>query len=171
MDGYLLWLSNFVCSDEEIAKYSSLLNCLYSYNFSAMMSRDEDRIIDAEQQRRDFLRDYPNIVLNFDNGPTILEVLVALARKLDDLVGYSESCPERWFWYMIRSLGLLSYDNRNFNEVEVLRILERFVERRYQPDGEGGCCYFPSGRDLRDVDIWYQWMWYLNSLDEFQEEM
>lgn len=168
MDGYLLWLSNFVCSDEEIANYSSLLNCLYSFRFDAVMPRDEDRIIDAVQQRKDFLRDYPNMVLNFDNGPSILEVLVALSRKLDDLVGYSTSCPERWFWYMIYSLGLVDFNNDNFDEIEAMRILENFVNRRYQPDGRGGCCYYPSGRDLRDVDIWYQWMWYLNSLDDFK---
>ena len=168
MDGYLLWLSNFVCSDEEIANYSNLLNCLYSFCFKAIIPRDEDRIIDAIQQRRDFIRDYPNMNLNIDNDPSILEVLVALARKLDDLVGYSESCPERWFWYMIKSLGLIEYTNENYDEVDVLRVLERFINRRYQPDGEGGCCYFPSGIDLRDVDIWYQWMWYLNSLEEFK---
>lgn len=168
MDGYLLWLSNFVCSDEEIAKYSMLLNCLYSTSFLVVLPRDEDRIIDAEQQRRDFLREYPNMVLNFDNGPSILEVLVALARKLDDLIGYEESCPERWFWYMIFSLGLVKYTNDNFDEIEVLRVSENFVMRRYQPDGRGGCCYYPSGRDARDVDIWYQWMYYLNNLEEFK---
>lgn len=172
VDGFTLWLSHWVCTEEEVVAYSKLLTRLNTFPFIAVMERDRDRIMDAEEQRDEFAS-YTNQTLSFNSGPSVLEVLVALARKLNDIIGYETSSPERWFWYMIYSLGLQSFrddrcDNEALNDIRV--ILNRFVNRDYDSDGDGGCCYFPCGKDLRKVDIWYQWMWYLNSLEEFKGE-
>lgn len=167
MDGYLLWLLHQVCTDEEISSYSMLLSDLHSFPFVATLPRDKDRIEDAEQQRRDFLTEFNMASVDISVGPSVLEVLVALARKLDELIGYETSSPARWFWYMLRSLNLLEFKNEGYDRNEVNLRLIAFMRREYEPDGNGGCCYFPCEKDLRNVDIWYQWMWYLSSLTEF----
>lgn len=167
MDGYLLWLLHQVCTDEEISSYSMLLSDLHSFPFIALMQRDKDRIEDAEQQRKDFLSDSNIASVDISVGPSVLEVLVALARKLDQLIGYETSSPARWFWYMIKSLNLLNFKNEGYDRNEVNLRIMAFLNREYEPDGNGGCCYFPCEKDLRKVDIWYQWMWYLANLAEF----
>lgn len=170
VDGFVLWLSHWVCTDDEISDYSMLLNDLNSFPFIYILERDRDRLVDAEEQRCEFA-DFLNCHdLSFSSGPSILEVLVALARKLDMSIGYESSSPRRWFHYMIRSLGLLGFRNEGYNADDVRAILYMFVNRDYGSDGDGGCCYYPCGLDLREVDIWYQWMYYLNSLEEFKGE-
>ena len=80
----------------------------------------------------------------------------------DDTVGNRTG---QWFWNMIVSLGLGSMSDSRYNEREVDRILDIFLNRTYEANGRGGlftiedCTY-----DLRAVDIWYQMMWYLNTI-------
>lgn len=172
MDEFMLWLLEFVATEHDILAYSSLFNELQSTPFVAVLKRDNDRVGDADLQRIEYM----NEVAVFDSidiseGPSVLEVLVALARKLDDLIGYPSSSPQRWFWYMIASLGLEDFENSRFDQTSVDDILQKFLRREYSPDGKGGCCFFPCGKDMREIDIWYQWMYYLNSLDEFKEDI
>ena len=171
MDGFTLWLMQFVASDHDISAYTRLFSELQSIPFVAVMPRDNDRIGDAELQRMEFMNEAGiSLPVDISSGPSVLEVLVALARKLDDLIGYPESSPERWFWYMLSSIGLVGYEDHGFVKEAVDEMVRRFLNREYAPDGKGGCCYFPCGKDLREVDIWYQWMWFLNSLEEFKTE-
>ena len=168
----MLWLLQFVADEHDIAAYSMIFNELHSFPFVAVMKRDSDRIGDADLQRIEFMNDvqlYSSI--DISEGPSILEVLVALARKLDELIGYPESSPYRWFWYMLDSMGLRYFEDSRFDKEQVDIIIDRFLNRKYYADGRGGCCYFPCGKDMREIDIWYQWMYYLNSLDEFKEDL
>ena len=80
----------------------------------------------------------------------------------DDTVGNRTG---QWFWNMIVSLGLGSMSDSRYNKKEVDRILDIFLNRTYEANGREGlftiedCPY-----DLRAVDIWYQMMWYLNTI-------
>ena len=71
----------------------------------------------------------------------------------------------QWFWRMIVSLGLGSMVDERFDISMVHDVVERFLNREYEPNGKGGlftirhCEY-----DLRDVEIWYQLCWYLDSI-------
>ena len=64
----------------------------------------------------------------------------------------------------LRTVYRTMSDSR-YNEREVDRILDIFLNRTYEANGRGGlftiedCPY-----DLRAVDIWYQMMWYLNTI-------
>lgn len=172
MDGFMLWLLAFVATEHDISAYSLLFNELQSTPFVAVLKRDSDRIGDADLQRIEFMNDVPVFdSIDISEGPSVLEVLVALARKLDDLIGYDTSSPNRWFWYMISSMGLENFEDSGFDKELVDKILQRFLRREYCADGRGGCCYYPCGKDMREIDIWYQWMYYLNSLDEFKEDI
>lgn len=67
-----------------------------------------------------------------------------------------------WFWTMLVNLGLGHMSNAHYDEAEVDYILERFVNREYSPQGEGGLFVVKNPQsDMRKVEIWYQMCWYL----------
>ena len=68
-----------------------------------------------------------------------------------------------WFWGMIGNLGLREMTDDIFDESVVDEITERFLTRDYSYNGRGGLFYVSKPRmDMRDVEIWYQMMWYLD---------
>lgn len=171
---YLEWLESWVCTDEEKQSYSLLLSKLHSVDFIWVLDKDSNRADDALSLREMFLDNFATEAM-IENStlackmPSVLEVLVSLSKRLDDIIGYSSSSPARWFNYMLFSLGVIDMTNPNYNEGQVDNIMECFLRRKYTPEGLGGCCYFQCNQDLTKVDIWYQWMWYLNSLEEFKQ--
>ena len=72
----------------------------------------------------------------------------------------------QWFWSMIENLGLSDMDDAEYDELYVHRIVKRFLDRGYKKNGEGGLftIHHSAGRDLRNVEIWYQMCWYLDEL-------
>ena len=70
-----------------------------------------------------------------------------------------------WFWNMIVSLGLGGMDDSRFDEKYVDVVLDRFMDRQYKRNGEGGLFTIDGIRkDMRDFEIWYQMCWYLDCL-------
>lgn len=68
-----------------------------------------------------------------------------------------------WFWGMIGNLGLREMTDDIFDESVVDEVVERFLARDYSYNGRGGLFYVSKPRmDMRDVEIWYQMMWYLD---------
>jgi hypothetical protein len=73
---------------------------------------------------------------------------------------------QQWFWGMIRNLGLGSMTDDRFDERAVRKTIEIFLNREYEPDGRGGLFTIRHRReDLRNVEIWYQLCWYLDSIE------
>ena len=74
----------------------------------------------------------------------------------------------QWFWNMIVSLGLGSMDDRNFVKNYVDDVIFRFINRDYEPNGQGSLFTLEHpARDLRYVEIWSQAMWYLDENFDF----
>ena len=72
---------------------------------------------------------------------------------------------QQWFWGMIRSLELNGMTDDNFDKDIAEDIIERFLDRRYKPDGRGGLFTIRNcRRDLRKIEIWIQLLWYLDSI-------
>ena len=68
-----------------------------------------------------------------------------------------------WFWGMIGSLGLHGMTDDCFHEEYVSDVIDRFLNREYHYDGRGGLFSLSNPRkDMREVEIWYQMMWYLD---------
>lgn len=70
----------------------------------------------------------------------------------------------QWFWSMLVSLGLGSMDDRKYSRSAVDGVLERFLNREYDPNGEGGLFTVDNGRDMRRTEIWYQMNYYLKNI-------
>lgn len=105
---------------------------------------------------------------NVDDGEpcSVLEMMIALAIRCEETITDDPAYGDRttqWFWSMIKNLGLYSMTDDNFDYEYVEQVIDRFLDRDYAPNGEGGlfkindCEY-----DLRDVEIWHQLCWYLD---------
>ena len=70
---------------------------------------------------------------------------------------------------MLSNLGLYYMDDYNFDMNRATKIVKRFLDREYEPNGKGGL--FQAGPlykdnipfDFRSMEIWGQAMWYLST--------
>lgn len=170
---YFEWLYNLVCKDKfsKHISYERLLRYLHDTEFIYSIPKDENRAEDGISLRYRFVTEW---VLDYDmldylDGPcSVLEMMIALAIRCEENIMDNPKIGDRtsqWFWGMITNLGLGSMMDDNFDEGFVDDTVTRFLNRDYDPDGKGGlftvkyCDY-----DLRDVEIWYQLCWYLDSI-------
>lgn len=176
---YFNWLVSFVFNNEHSrSAYNNLLTHLFQTEFRYSIPRDRNRVDDGIDLRWRFACDISDseterIVISqslSDSSDTcsVLELMVALAVRCEETIMDDPSYGNRttqWFWKMISSLGLGSMTNVNYDRQYVDRVLTRFMNRSYDPDGNGGlftvrnCEY-----DMRNVEIWYQLCWYLDSI-------
>lgn len=170
---YFGWLSSLACGDryaDEIS-YKKLLMHLHNTPFRYSIGRDENRAEDGIDLRRRFALEYTSIDdadLYLTDPCSVLEMMLALAIRCEENLMDDPKMGDRttqWFWGMVTNLGLGSMTDERFDRRYVDDILERFLDREYDPDGKGGlfriknCTY-----DLRDIEIWVQLCWYLNSI-------
>ena len=143
--------------------------CLHDVDFEWLIDMDENRAQDGIDLRDRFIREceYSKDDVEYLDKPcSILEMMVALALRAEQTIMDDPDVGNRtgqWFWEMISSLGLGRMDDLHFNRVKARRIIDRFLDREYEPNGKGGLFTIPDCKyDLRDVDIWYQINWYLH---------
>lgn len=172
---YFDWLCSFVCDDEydqinQSKSYSYLLEHLYARPFIAVVPRDTHRIYDGVKLRSRFCTDHgysEDMLADTMDGQScsIFEMMLALSLRCEDTIMCDDSFGNRtgeWFWTMLVNLGLGHMSNAHYDETEVDYILERFVNREYSPQGEGGLFVVKNPQsDMRKVEIWYQMCWYL----------
>jgi hypothetical protein len=174
---YFDWLVGLVTSNRQanFISFSRLLTYLHEIEFRWIIPRDQNRAINGQELRWRYAieleedRDYADYILNELDGPcSVLEMMVALALHCEEDIMDDPAYGNRagqWFWNMIVNLGLGSMTDDIFDQRLVDRVINRFLNRDYDPDGKGGlfrirnCDY-----DLRDVEIEYQLYWYLNSI-------
>jgi hypothetical protein len=114
-------------------------------------------------------RNQPEIVLDILNGPcSVLEMMIALAIRCEENIMDDPNVGDRtgqWFWGMITNLGLGSMKDARFDIRYVDDVVAMFLDREYEPNGKGGLFTIRHcDCDLRDVEIWYQLCWYLDSI-------
>jgi hypothetical protein len=95
-------------------------------------------------------------------------MMIALSIRIEEDIMDDDEYGNRigqWFWEMIVSLGLGSMTDEHYDEVYITDVIDCFLNRRYEPNGKGGLFTIRDTKDdLRDVEIWYQMCWYLNSI-------
>lgn len=163
---YFQWLYGQVGSLEEknpSHTYWELLRQLYNKEFVWIIQNDDNRAIDGQALRREFI-DQEGIT-GVDSGwmqlsCSMLELLIALSRRLAFEDG---SEVHIWFWRLIENLGLERFnDNTRVPTKLVEGTLNRLIFRTYDRKGHGGL--FPLNRtreDQREVELWYQLNEYL----------
>ena len=170
---YFKWLCSKVCNLN--VPFNYILEKLFNTDFTYTLKRDRSRAVDGLDLRDRYTDEIP---YSYDrdiyyrgcqNRPcSILEMMVALAIRCEDTLMDDDRYGDRtgqWFWVMMNSLGAGSLYDDIYTEEKADAIIDRFLSHEYEPDGRGGLFYIRHcDYDLRDVEIWCQMCWYLDSL-------
>lgn len=164
---YEQWLYDIVC-DDRFAKnisYNRLLSYLSHREFTIIIPNDINRAEDGVDLRLRYEMTTGECISR--NRPcSILEMMVALAIRCEETIMDNPAYGDRtgqWFWSMIKTLGLFSMTDDQFDIDYVSEVIDRFLNRDYAPNGEGGLFKINNCKyDLREVEIWYQLCWYLD---------
>lgn len=170
---YFEWMYHLVCNEEKYNKlsYRKLLYFLHSVNYIPRLEMDDNRRIDGIDFRYRF---------GYENGYSdeyikrfldtkecsVFEMMIALSFRVEEQIMSNTFYGNRigqWFWGMIVNLGLGQMDDSKFNPDYCHKVIDRFLSRKYDFNGRGGLFIVNNPKcDMRDVDIWCQFMWYLN---------
>ena len=175
LNEYFYWMYDLVFDIKYFKEisYKKLLWRLHDIPFIYILDMDANRAADGVELRYRFA--YENHYLDKDmiadnlGGPcSVLEMMVALALRCEEEIMSNSDMGNRtgkWFWDMLVSLGLESMDDVDYDEMYTDDVIERFLYREYEPNGDGGLFTIDyCDEDLRTVEIWYQMCWYLDTL-------
>ena len=171
-DEYFEWIFNLVCGKryaKEIS-YRKLLIFLHDTEFVYSIPNDVNRAEDGIDLRYRFAlsQDQADIELYLDGPCTVLEMMVALAIHCEESIMDDPQIGDRtrqWFWLMVSNLGLGSMTDDVFDKQYAQDTIDIFLDRDYEPDGKGGLFRIRNcDRDLRTVEIWWQLLWYLDTI-------
>lgn len=165
VDDYYIWLLDLIDGGAySVTDYTLVLEKLFSTEFIDVLGVDGNRIFDGLDLRYEFADHVGEhiyyVVGNLPNKCSVLEMMIALARRWDYDNMYDPDIGDRscdWFWLMFSNLGLDFYSDDCYNEEEVDSILDIFMNRKYGKDGKGSL--FPTknlDKNLAKKDIWAQ---------------
>jgi len=168
---YFEWLYNYVCKGRSHDKvsYRKLFMYLHNIEFTYLIPNDVNRAKDGIDLRYRFamLEDNDDCVYILEGPCSVLEMIVALAIRCEETIMDDPRYGDRtaqWFWIMLSNIGIGNVFDDIFDLDYVSRKVEIFLNREYAPNGRGGLFYIRDCTDdLRDVEIWTQLCWYLNT--------
>ena len=172
---YFDWMYDLVCDGgyNRRRSYRKLLTYLHDREFHYILDMDGNRAADGTDLRYRFAYEnnygYARVARHLDDrGCSVLEMMVALAiRCEEDYMGDPDigNRTGRWFFGMLESLGLVPMYDSAFDKQIVDNIVDKFLDRKYERNGEGGLfTIYDDRRDMRTAEIWYQMCWYLDDL-------
>lgn len=176
---YYEWLVDQV-DDYDSCKYKVLMLYLWTKEFYSSIPMDENRASDGKELRSLYMDETDQTGTGVPEGPCrVLEVLVALSKRINDDILMEESGKRgtgKYFWEMLSNLGV---DSRHSDaKITVARqnsedgksgmddLEEKvtiWLDRKYKKTGFGGI--FPlryTRHDQRTTELWYQMHEYLN---------
>lgn len=163
---YFTFLYHLVCSSSRPgASFYMLLKALYRKEFYSLIPNDDNRGADGIVLRDEFRHlEHQELGINWFRAPsTVLEMLIALSRRMQFLFIGTEIAADYsyWFWEMIDNLGLGTFTDTFFfdndGQFAVEEVLNTLLERTYESNGRGGLFPLANPRiDQRDIECWYQ---------------
>lgn len=175
MDGYVLndyfdWLYYKVTKSLGRKKnsYRKLLSFLHTIDFRHSVDYDENRAYDGTNLRWYYVDDGgDDAILQWESECTVLEMLIALSLQVESIMESPDVDNSKcsWFWLMIENLDLKRITDKNYDKGYILERVDMFLDREYEPDGNGNIFYIVDcPDDLRQVEIWNQMCWYIDSI-------
>lgn len=176
LDNYFEWLINYVSEDGRKGNmsYRLLFEHLHHERFYYLLQMDRNRAQDGIDLRYRYASQYHdtdyiyNTLCDTIGDCTVLEMILSLAIICEESIMDDPEYGNRtsqWFWSMLRSLGVGNMDDSHYDFDKVDFIVRRFLDRKYMPDGRGGLFTIRNcEEDMRDVEIWYQMNWYLDTV-------
>ena len=163
---YYTWLTSLV----GMQHHTKLLQELYLTPFIWKLPMDQNRADDGLELR--YRYGYSIGMSKEDRDHlmqirpcSVLEVMAALALRCEEEYMHSgdDTTTQRWFYHMIASLGLIGMNDVKFDTAYVQEKLNKMMERDFLPNGLGSLFFIPNyTEDLRNVDMWYQMLAFLN---------
>lgn len=131
--------------------YAKLVSQLHNTVFIFSIPMDKNREMDGIYLR--------NGLWDVDDRPcSVLEMLVGLSQRMNGYLGWNGNDQSgKLFWEMLDNLGLSKFTDDHYSKKDVNLILNRWMGRRFEPDGTGGI--FPiynTERDQRRIEFWSQ---------------
>ena len=164
---YHQWLCDIVCRNlfSKHVSYDRLLSYLSHREFTIIIPNDINRAEDGIDLRLRY-QSHTGEHISRSIPCSVLEMMVALAIRCEESIMDNPAYGDRtaqWFWSMVRNLGLYSMTDDRFDSEYVSLVIDRFLDREYEPNGEGGLFKINNCKyDLRKIEIWYQLCWYLD---------
>lgn len=164
-EGYFNWLYLQIeptANSNPARTHSLLAEQMFKTEFYWSVPNDDNRVEDARALRVEFMDQYAADDAWMNESVSVLEVLIALARRVAFEAGGE---PDEWFWKMVSNLGLWQYTDESYTDWIAEKVdvaLQIFMDRDYDVDGEGGL--FPlqhNNLDQREIELWYQMSYYL----------
>ena len=174
-EDYFEWLYEGMCGNRysKNISYRKLLEHLHNTNFRYTISNDKNRASDGIDLRYSFAlsqgcEDEPELITDYLKGPcSVFEMMVALAKRCESVMDDPKIGDRtgQWFWGMINNLGLGGMNDNRYDEQYVNDVIDTFLDREYKSNGKGGLFTIRNCEyDLREVEIWYQLCWYLDTI-------
>lgn len=168
---YFEWMYDLVCEGVygRNNSFKKLLKHLHDIKFVWSISNDANRAEDGVDLRYRFAYDLLDDPRNeLGDECSVLEMILALAIRCEETIMDDPAYGDRtaqWFWKMITNLGLGDMLDNRYDEYYVEEVIDRFLDRDYDPDGRGGLFIIKNcDYDLRYVEIWIQLCWYLDDI-------
>lgn len=176
IDEYFVWLKSLAYGEHFATgrSFDELLALLHRIEFTYSIPMDQNRAEDGISLRYRYAitTDCPysvdEVLYEIDGPCSVLEMMLALAIRCEEDIMDDPGLGDRikqWFWGMIVNLNLGGLHDGNFDQRHVEQVILRLLNRDYEPNGRGGLFTVRHPiRDLRDVEIWTQLLWYLDDI-------
>lgn len=176
---YLQWMYDIVFGGS-YHSYRKLFKRLHEIKFRYTIPNDGNRAEDGVCLRYRFglangysQHEIANLLDISDCS--VLEMMLALCNRCEEKIMQNPVYGNRtglWFLYMLDSLGLSDMTDDIFDRKKVDWIIDAFLDRNYSPCGAGGLFTLKNpAKDLRNVEIWYQAMWFFNEIIESNNDI
>ncbi len=165
---YFTWLCELIHVDFNDRSYHLLAMDLHNKTFFWSVPNDDNRGEEGKNLREQYfeIHDIPYNSDYFIQDASMLEVLIALAHRCDELTVDQEFSMKlyEWFWKLISNIGLEDCTDEYYYNIGVTeyvdKILDKIIYRTYRRNGG----LFPLTRpkkDQRKVELWYQMCAYM----------
>ena len=166
---YYQWLLEKINGNiEPYYNYSLLLRELHNMKFEWGLTNDENRAVDGETLRKDYMDEelVPDIFYQEGVPCSVLEMLIALSVRCNNEMMYDPKVDKtsEIFWIMIENLDLLKCSDEHFSSEYVHQQIGRWLDRDFKKNGYGSPFPLKNSRraDQRKATIWQQMCGYIS---------